>query len=98
MENYPSFQFGEKLLKLAQRAEERAAGQFRRIEETARWNSQKMLAAFQRARVSESSFVGSTGYGYGDRGRDQLDEVYAYALGAEDALVRYNFEIGRAHV
>ncbi len=94
MENYPSFQFGEKLLKLAQRAEERAAGQFRRIEETARWNSQKMLAAFQRARVSESSFVGSTGYGYGDRGRDQLDEVYAYALGAEDALVRYNFVSG----
>lgn len=94
MENYPSFQFGEKLLKLAQRAEERAAGQFRRIEKTARWNSQKMLAAFQRARVSESSFVGSTGYGYGDRGRDQLDEVYAYALGAEDALVRYNFVSG----
>lgn len=94
MENYPSFQFGEKLLKLAQRAEERAAGQFRRIEETARWNSQKMLAAFQRARVSESSFVGSTGYGYGDRGRDQLDEVYAYAFGAEDALVRYNFVSG----
>lgn len=94
MENYPSFQFGEKLLKLAQRAEERAAGQFRRIEGTARWNSQKMLAAFQRARVSESSFVGSTGYGYGDRGRDQLDEVYAYALGAEDALVRYNFVSG----
>ena len=94
MENYPSFQFGEKLLKRAQRAEERAAGQFRRIEETARWNSQKMLAAFQRARVSESSFVGSTGYGYGDRGRDQLDEVYAYALGAEDALVRYNFVSG----
>ena len=57
MENYPFFQFDERLLKLAERAEERAAGQFRRIEETKRWNSQKMLAAFQRARVSESSFV-----------------------------------------
>ena len=94
MENYPFFQFDERLLKLAERAEERAAGQFRRIEETKRWNSQKMLAAFQRARVSESSFVPSTGYGYGDRGRDQLDEVYAYAFGAEDALVRYNFVSG----
>lgn len=82
------------LLELAARAEERAAGQFRRIEEIKRWNSQKMLAAFQRARVSESSFIASTGYGYGDRGRDQLDEVYAYAFGAEDALVRYNFVSG----
>lgn len=81
MENYPSFQFGEKLLKLAQRAEERAAGQFRRIEETARWNSQKMLAAFQRARVSESSFVGSTGYGYGDRGRDSWTRSTPMPLG-----------------
>ena len=34
------------------------------------------------------------GYGYGDRGRDVLDEVYARALGAEDALCRYNFVSG----
>jgi len=44
--------------------------------------------------VSESHFVASTGYGYGDRGRDTLDEVYAKALGAEDALVRHNFVSG----
>ena len=75
-----------------------------RIEEMQNYNQQKMLAAFNRAGVSESHFVGSTGYGYGDRGRDVLDQVYAYALGAEDALVRHNFvsgthtQIGRAHV
>lgn len=79
---------------LAEKASERAAGQFQRIEENQRWNQQKMLAAFQQARVSESSFVTSTGYGYGDRGRDVLDEVYARAFGAEDALVRYNFVSG----
>ena len=94
MNNYPFFQVDEKLLELADRAEERAAGQFQRIEEIKRWNQQKILAAFQQARVSESSFVTSTGYGYGDRGRDQLDEVYARAFGAEDALVRYNFVSG----
>ena len=94
MENYPFFQFDQKLLELAERAEERAAGRFRRIEETTRWNQQKMLAAFQQARVSETSFNMSTGYGYGDRGRDQLDQVYASAFGAEDALVRYNFVSG----
>lgn len=67
---------------------------FRTIEEIQRYNQQKMLAAFNRAGVSESHFVGSTGYGYGDRGREVLDEVYAYALGAEDALVRHNFVSG----
>jgi len=94
MQNFPYFQVDEKLLELAQRAEVRVEGQFRRIEENQRWNQQKMLAAFQQARVSESSFAASTGYGYGDRGRDQLDEVYARAFGAEDALVRYNFVSG----
>lgn len=94
MENYPYFEVEPKLLELAERAGERAAGQFQRIEANQRWNQQKMLAAFQQARVSESSFVTSTGYGYGDRGRDVLDEVYARAFGAEDALVRYNFVSG----
>ena len=46
------------------------------------------------AGVSESHFVATTSYGYGDRRRDVLDAVYAYALGAEDALCRYNFVSG----
>ena len=57
-------------------------------------DQQKMLAAFGNAGVSESHFAASTGYGYGDRGREALDSVYAYALGAEDALVRHNFVSG----
>ena len=44
--------------------------------------------------MSESHFAASTGYGYGDRGREALDQVYAFALGAEDALVRHNFVCG----
>ena len=67
---------------------------FGKIEETTEYNQQKMLAAFGKAGVSESHFVASTGYGYGDRGRDALDQVYASAFGAEDALVRHNFVSG----
>lgn len=63
-------------------------------DEITEYNQQKMLKAFHNARVSESHFVASTGYGYGDRGRDALDEVFASALGAEDALVRHNFVSG----
>ena len=53
-----------------------------------------MLRAFQKARVSESCFAASTGYGYGDRGREALDEVFADVLDTEDALVRHNFASG----
>ena len=64
------------------------------MDEITDYNQQKMMAAFNEAGVSESHFAASTGYGYGDRGRDALDVVYAKALGAEDALVRHNFVSG----
>ncbi len=63
-------------------------------DEITEYNQQKMLKAFQNARVSESYFAASTGYGYGDRGREALDKVFAEVMGAEDALVRHNFASG----
>ena len=91
---FPYFNIDTKLLEASEKAETRAQPYFQKIEEVQRYNQQKMLAAFTRAGVSESHFVGSTGYGYGDRGRDVLDQVYAYAFEAEDALVRHNFVSG----
>ncbi len=91
---YPFFNIDEKILKLGEKAEEMAAPYFAEINRIQRYNQQKMQAAFVNAGVSESHFIGSTGYGYDDRGRDALDRVFAYALGAEDALVRHNFVSG----
>lgn len=82
------FPFAEDLLALAKEAEDAAQESFRRIEEVSAYNEAKMLWAFRDCGVSESHFAGSTGYGYGDRGRDVLDAVFAKAVGAEDALVR----------
>ena len=76
------------VLALAARAEEAIRPAFQRIEETALYNSQKVLAAFQRHRVSDGFFAGTTGYGYDDRGRDALERIYADVFGAEAALVR----------
>lgn len=90
----PFFQIHKKLLDYDREALESAAPMFRQIEETTRYNQRKMLAAFIRNGVSESHLGISTGYGYGDRGRDTLDRVLADALGAEDALVRHNFVSG----
>lgn len=91
---YSYFHIAPALQALSDRGEEKVQNRLREIEKVQRYNQQKMLAAFNRAGVSESHFAASTGYGYGDRGRDVLDQVYAYAFGAEDALVRWNFVSG----
>lgn len=83
-----------KILRAADKATELAKKQFKKIEEIQEYNQQKMLYAFQKAGVSESHFSASTGYGYGDRGRELLDEIYATVFDAQDALVRHNFVCG----
>ena len=88
------FNADKRLEDIAQRAEERCAESFARIDHTARCNSEKVLKAFIDNRVGDLHLKGTTGYGYGDAGRDKLDEVYAQILGAEDALVRHNFVNG----
>lgn len=91
---YPYFHIDEKIRSAAARAAALAEPHLRSIDETTEYNQQKMMAAFAQAGVSESHFAASTGYGYGDRGREVLDAVYASAFGAEDALVRHNFVCG----
>ena len=88
------FRFDNKIEDTARRAEELAAETFARIDRIARNNSEKVLKAFIDCRVGEMHLKGTTGYGYGDAGRDKLDEVFARVLGAEDALVRHNFVNG----
>lgn len=78
----------------AEAAEEQAAGVFRGIDKIAERNQWKVIRAFQKHRVSDYHFNGSTGYGYNDRGREVLDLVYADVFGAEAALVRPHFVSG----
>ena len=68
--------------------------QFAKIESITEYNQLKVLSAFIKNGVSESSFAASTGYGYDDRGREILERVMADCMGAEDALMRHNFVSG----
>jgi cystathionine beta-lyase family protein involved in aluminum resistance len=88
------FKIDKRLMELADKAEEVCREEFLEIDKIAEYNSQKVLSAFINNRVSEVSLKGSTGYGYGDSGRDTIDKVFAQAFGAEDALVRHNFVSG----
>ncbi|MBQ2752433.1 MAG: methionine gamma-lyase family protein [Oscillospiraceae bacterium] len=92
--NDPIFPISEKLRQLAARAEQKAKPAFERIEQIEQYNGQKVLKAFIDNNISAAHLVGTTGYGYGDIGRDALDRVFAAALGAEDALVRHTFASG----
>ena len=84
----------EKVRQLGALAQADLQDQFSRIDAIAEANTQKVLAAFQKHRVAESYFAGTTGYGYDDIGRDKLEEIYADIFGTEDALVRINFVNG----
>lgn len=88
------FDISEEIHNASKKAMELCADKLEEIDEIQEYNQHKMIKAFQTAKISESHFVGSTGYGYGDRGRDALDEVYSYVFDAEDALVRHNFVSG----
>lgn len=88
------FDIDPKLRALGEQAEHKAREQFAQIDRAAQYNSEKVLSAFIKNGVSESHFTPSTGYGYGDRGREVMDAVLADIFGCEDALIRYNFMSG----
>ena len=73
---------------LALRAEEALREQFEHIDKIARIGTEKVLDVFREMRVSESMFAETTGYGYGDRGRDAIDEIAAKIFGAEAGFMR----------
>lgn len=54
----------------------------------------KILQSMQRHGLSESHLLGSTGYGYGDSGRELTDRVMADLFGSPAALVRLQFVSG----
>ncbi len=90
----PVFPIDPALLALARQAEHKAVPAFAAIEENEQYNGMKVLKAFIDNGISAAHLCGSTGYGYGDIGRDALDRVFAQAMGAEDALVRHSFVSG----
>ena len=75
-------------IELATRIEEKVRPYHQQVDERAFINQQKVLAAFRNNQVSDFHLHPSTGYGYDDGGRDNLERVYAEVFGAEAAIVR----------
>ncbi|MGE5389897.1 MAG: aminotransferase class I/II-fold pyridoxal phosphate-dependent enzyme [Deltaproteobacteria bacterium] len=79
---------------IIRRAETKLANRFSEIEETAYLNQVKVINAFQGEKIRDHHFFPSSGYGYGDLGRDALEALYARIFDTEDALVRSGIASG----
>ena len=73
---------------------ERLKERFDAIDKIAEYNQAKVLSAMQKNRVSAACFAATTGYGYDDLGRDNLERVYADVFHTEAALVRPQITCG----
>ncbi len=76
------------LINLAKQVWAEIEPQVAAVESVRGYNQLRVLDAFRAEGIGEHHFTGSTGYGYGDIGRDALESLYARIFGAEAAIVR----------
>lgn len=84
----------DKKLEELKEIEKSLASRFEKIEEVAFYNQKKVLDAFRNNGISNTHFIGTTGYGNTDKGKEALARVYADTFDAEDALVTPHFTCG----
>ena len=91
---YKDFSIDEKIINIVNEYEKSISDKFYLIDKIYEYNQLKVLKAFIDAKVSESHFFESTGYGYNDIGRDKIDEVFSKVFNTESALVRQHIVSG----
>ena len=91
---YNQLGVSDKVLCFGQEVLAGLSDQFRHIDQVAEFNQAKDIAAMLKNRVNATHFNLSTGYGYDDEGRDNLERVYADCFGTEAALVRPQITCG----
>ena len=91
---YQKFGISKEIIDLSNVVEKEIKEEFEKIDKIKEKNSLKVLMAFQKNNISDMHFGTTTGYGYGDIGRDTIEKIFAEVLGAEDSLVRNQFISG----
>ncbi|MDY0234496.1 MAG: methionine gamma-lyase family protein [Gudongella sp.] len=74
--------------------EDKVKDSFLYLDEIREYNQYKVIAAMQENRLGSVDFHWTTGYGYGDIGRDKVEMIYASVFKAESALVRPSIASG----
>ena len=88
------FDYKPEVLALDEKALELCQPYFKQMEDIRDYNQLKMLKAFADTQMSSTDMLGTTGYGLWDSGRAKLEQIFAEVMGAEDALVRSQFQSG----
>lgn len=91
---YSKFGIKQEILNLSEKVENEIKDEFAKIDKIEEENTLKVLMACQKYNLSDMHFGTTTGYGYGDVGRDTIEKIFAEVLGTEDALVRNQFISG----
>ena len=91
---YKEFGIPQHIIDLSEEVEKEIKEEFEKIDKIKEKNSLKVLMACQKYNLSDMHFGTTTGYGYGDIGRDTIEKIFAEVLGAEDSLVRNQFISG----
>ena len=91
---YEKFGINKEIIELANQVEKEIKEEFEKVDKIKEENSLKVLMALQKYNISDMHFGSTTGYGYGDIGRDTIEQIFADVLGAEDSVVRNQFISG----
>ena len=94
LELYNTMGISPKVYAYGEQALEKLKDRFAEIDKIAEYNQAKVIAAMQKNRLSAACFAATTGYGYDDVGRDNLEKIYADVFHTESALVRPQITCG----
>ena len=90
MEKYldTDFNFDSKIINFVNKCFKEIEIEFETLKEIEEYNQLKVLNAFKKQKLSATDFSWTTGYGYGDFGREKLERIYCDIFKAKDAIVR----------
>ena len=88
------YDIDKKVIDFVNSCQDQLKDNFSEFSDIAMYNQVKILKSMQEAKLQATDFNWTTGYGYGDIGRDKVEEIYSKIFKCQDALVRPNIVNG----
>ena len=88
------YNIDSKIIEFVNNIEEKLQYRFKEFSDIAQYNQVKILKSMQEEGLKATDFNWTTGYGYGDIGRDKVESIYTRIFNVEDSLVRSNIVSG----
>ena len=76
------FGLSQRVLDIERRVTEKIAPRLRELEAAREFHQIRVLNGFRKNAIREQHFLGTTGYGYDDLGREAIDALFEDVFGA----------------